>query len=310
MNAIPVLLAAGLLANCTSDSSEDVSMAVETLIPSDSIHLSGLGIFDINSLSLQDSSVYMVSRTAKEIIKTNLAFEPLSRYTAQGKGPGELTDPFDLTTFGEHVFVLDFGQRKIIQFNSNLEPISEFVSEKPPMSVLAVNQDQLWMGSFDMEFEDTYLVDMTLKTITRLGESAATKYPPEGIVDHARNEFGDLLRYRYFTHHADLYLKNGTRLQFKNTTQPEKPELDLRVPSAPVFKWKTHQSAFLSIDRACFLSGENGDHAQPIQCFSFDGSLIAQYEIRYPSKVSVYSDSTLYTYSPTTNHVYVYKLDF
>jgi hypothetical protein len=285
-------------------------LPVQRWVASDSINLAPLGIFEINALSLQDSSFYLVSRRAKELIKTDRRFSLEARYHAPGNGPGELSDPFDLTTFGSRVFVSDFGQRKIVEFNTSLELISELVSEQPPMSLLAVNEHQFWMGSFDMEFEDTYLVDMVQKTFVRLDGSRSVKFPPETISDHVKNARGDVLRYRFFNHHADLFLMNGSRTSFQNTTQPEKPDLDARTTEAPVFKWKTHNSAFLTLDRACFLSGGSNEDSQPVQCFSFDGALMSLHELGHASRISVYLDSTLYTYSSKTNHIYVYDLGF
>ena len=79
----------------------------------------------------------------------------------------------------------------------------------------------------------------------------------------------------------------------------------------PVFKTKIHHSAFLTADRACVLSGDHSPNNQPVQCFDFSGQLVARYSLKQdPSMISVYTDSTLYTYSPKTNHIYVYTLGF
>lgn len=310
MNPHLLLLSTLLLLGCHRASSNQAIPALLELPPSDSISLAGLGVFEINALSLEDSTFFMLSRKTKEIVTTDLHFNLLNRYQRIGHGPGELSDPIDLTIIDNRVFVVDFAQRKIIELDPSLEYVSEFVSEKPPMTLLGIRDDELWMGTFDMEFEDTYSVNPDSGSFTRLQGSLPIQYPPEGITDHTKNAAGDLLRYRYFNHHADLFLRNGTHLSFDNTILPENPELDSRSAGAPVFKWKTHHSAFLTVTLACFLSDSQSESSQPIQCFNFHGRLEALFEIRYPSKISVYADSTLYTYSPTTNHVYVYKFDF
>lgn len=310
MKTLFLLFSSLLLMGCLRSSSKKVLPAVLELTPSDSISLKDLGVFEINAISLHDSTFFLVSRKTKEIVKTDLQFLQLNRYQKIGKGPGELSDPIDLTIIGNRVFVVDFVQRKILEFDDSLNPIIEFVSEKQPMTLLAIRDDELWMGTFDLEFEDVYSVNPDSRSFTRLQGSLPIKYPPEGIADHTKNAAGDVLRYRYFNHRADLFLEDGTRLSFDNTILPQNPDLDTRIAEAPVFKWKTHHSAFLTATFACFLSDSQSESSQPVQCYDFHGRLDSLFDIRHPSKISVYADSTLYTYSANTNHIYVYDLGF
>jgi hypothetical protein len=159
--------------------------------------------------------------------------------------------------------------------------------------------------------EDVYLLDFSTKSMEHIGDLVKTRYPMEGIVSHVKNDAGVVLRYRQFNHRLDVFRANGTQITFVNPTRPERPELSDRISSYPVFGSKIHHSGFVTPELACVLSGDHTPGHQPMQCFDFDGVLVTRYMLKQdPSMISVYSDSTLYTYSPKTNHIYVYSLGF
>jgi hypothetical protein len=281
------------------------------IAPSDSINLAPLGIFTMTALDVKDSLFYLLDRNAKKVVWTSADFSPLGSYSSVGRGPGEFTSPSDLQVTANHVFLIDFGQRKVMRFSRELTPELDFVTEHPPLSIISVDEQRLWMGTLNMEFEDVYSINLVTQSEVLEGQSVKIRYAPEGVVFHAKNPNGVILRYRQFNHRLDVFDSTGTRTSFVNPTQPERPELDPRTSEAPIFKSKTHHSGFVTSNRACVLSGDHTPRSQSVQCFSFDGTLISRYKLsQEPSMISVYSDSTLYTYSPTTNHVYVYKLDF
>jgi hypothetical protein len=281
------------------------------LLPADSLNLDPHGFSMVSTLTKVDSVFFLIDRSSKLVAKTSLQFEPLVKYRAIGAGPGEFSDPFDLSASVDNVYVIDLGQRKLIEFSNNLDPIDELIPEFPPFSVQITGERQVWIGSFDMEYEDVYMVDFNTRKQTLHPLSLSVEYPLEGISFHSKHHSGTVLRYRQFTNRLDVFRPNGDHITFFNPTQPQRPELDSRIPEAPLFKSKIHNSAFLTADRACVLSGDHTPGNQPVQCFDFSGQLLARYSLKQdPSMISVYTDSTLYTYSPKTNHIYVYHLGF
>lgn len=290
---------------------DNVDLPSTALIPADSISLDVLSIFDLAALALEDSSFYLLSRRSKEIQKTTLGFEPIRRYSSIGHGPGEFSDPYDLTTIKDRLYVIDFSQRKLMEFDHHLEPVDEFFTEHPPFSLLAISPRQALMGSLNMAFEDVYLVDFETKSYALDGTSRKVNFGIEGVAFHAKNRNGFVLRVRPFNNRLDLFPPSGSVTTFFNRTQPERPALEPGSDEFPIYKSKIHNGAFVTLDRACVLSGDQTPMHQPVQCFNFEGQLVARYDLlQGASLISVYSDSTLYTYSQITNHIYVYHLGF
>lgn len=298
------------LAHCTEQNSYP-NIPIANVPPNDSTDIAPTGVFSISSMISVDSTFFLSSGQSKTVVKTNQRFEVLNRYSAIGRGPFELGDASELTNSEERVYMIDFSQRKLIEFTHELIPVDEFFVEKPPFSIISVDDQLLWLGALDLTREDIYEIDFEAKEISPLGELVKTRYPMEGLVSHTKNLSGNLLRYRQYHHRLDLFRADGTHITFTNPTRPERPEVDASIPGYPVFISKIHNSAFLTADRACVLSGDHTPGNQPVQCFDFDGNLVARYSLKQdPSMISVYADSTLYTYSPKTNHIYVYTLGF
>lgn len=307
----PHVLLVLLFAISCQQNNEIVDLRATILYPIDSIPLAALSLHDLTALSIEDSSAFLLSRASKEIVKTNLRFKPLLRYGVTGFGPGEFTDPYDLSASSDRLYVIDFSQRKLMQFDHKLRPIDEFFSKFPPFSILYTKGSHAWMGTMDMEYEDVYRVDFDNKQLTLIEGSKLIKYGLEGVALHAKNDAGRIIRYRPFNRQLDLFDPSGSRITFQNLTQPERPELEPGSEAFPIFKQRIHHGAFVTGDRACVLSGDHSPQNQPVQCFDFDGKLVYAYILKQgASLISTYSDSTLYTYSPTTNHIYVYNLGF
>jgi hypothetical protein len=299
-----------LLASCQQQN-RHLKTAIFELTPVDSFDVSRLKMYLVNSIVLHDSTLFISSTLSKTIVKTTLRFEPLAQFRMRGRGPFDLEDVSDLAVSEHHLYAIDFKQRKLVEFTHDLVPISEILSDPPPLSILAVKNRLLWLGSFDLAFEDVYVVDVESGTFSNHGSSISTDLPMEGLVFHAKNSTGDILRYRQFNHRLDLFQVNGRQQTFYNKTQPKRPLVVERVPGYPLFEKKIHHSAFLTSHQACVLSGNHSQNNQPVQCFDFTGELVAQYRLRQdPSLISVYTDSTLFTYSQLNNYIYVYHLGF
>lgn len=298
------------VAACHSTLDKNDSLAT-IFAATDSINLSRADLYQITSIDFKDPHFYLVSYPSKVVARTDTSFTQIIRVAASGRGPNELTSPYDLAIAPGRVFVADSEQRKIISYTMDLIPLDEFIFQEPILSLSASSSETLFIGTLNMEYEDVHLIDFKSKTSRLDGNSFKIKNPMEGFVDHSGNQSGDLLRYRQFHHRLDLFRADGTHITFANTTRPERPEVDSSIPGYPVFKSKIHNSAFLTASRACVLSGDHTPGNQPVQCFDFDGNLVARYSLKQdPSMISVYADSTLYTYSPKTNHIYVYSLGF
>jgi hypothetical protein len=284
---------------------------VSSIAPNDSIDLSPAELFEISSLHFKDSHFYMVGYRSKIVAKADSSLKQILRLSASGRGPYEFTNPYSLAITDSGVYVADSDQRKIIYYSLGLVPLDEFRFEEPILSLSSSNTSDLLIGTLNMEYEDVYRVDFKTKKSRLDGNSFKTSNPMEGIVYHSHNDLGDLLRFRQYHHRLDLYRADGTHITFSNPTRPERPDENKSIPGYPVFTSTTHNSAFLTADRACVLSGDHTPGNQPVQCFDFSGQLVARYSLKQdPSMISVYTDSTLYTYSPKTNHIYVYNLGF
>jgi hypothetical protein len=251
---------------------------------------------------------YFIDRYLGELVQTDIEFNRIRNYSAKGRGPHELTRPLSITRSQNYLFLID-AQRKIVRFDESLNPIGEMITEHPPFSIHALNDSTLWMGTVHHEYEDVYQVEFLSDTFVRVGVSRKVENMAASIVFLTSNSAGNILRYRLFGNHIDLYHFGTLLKSFKNVSQPDFPEVNLESP-VPIYKTKTHNIAFLTESLACFLSGDIAPRRQPIQCFDFDGNLISRYVIPTPSPFTVYSDSLLYTYSPETNHIYVYDLGF
>lgn len=311
MKSLLLIASVSLLLVFCRRQNDIVDLPSTALIPVDSISLDVLSILDLTTLTIEDSSFYLLSRQSKEILKTTLQFEPIRRYGSIGHGPGEFWDPYDLTTIKDRLYVIDFSQRKLLEFDLHLQPIDEFFTEYPPFSLLAISPGRALMGTMNMEFEDVYLVDFDTKSYALDGRSRKVNNGIDGVVFHARNRNEFVLRVRPFNNRLDIIPPSGSVTTFFNQTQPEKPDLEPGSEEFPIFKSKIHNGAFLTLDRACVLSGGQTPMHQPVQCFNFEGQLVARYDLlQSASLISVYSDSTLYTYSQITNHIYVYHLGF
>lgn len=310
MKPILLLLFIASLSSCRpAESRSDV--AIQRLVPLDSIDLTPRGIYSVSALHLSDSVHHILDRGAKTLFWTTPGFETIGSYSAIGNGPGEFSSPSDLQVTQNHIFLIDFGQRKVMRFGRDLTPQIDLVTEHPPLSILSLDDRTLWMGTLDMEFEDVYLLDLDARTEVLQGPSAKIRHAPEGIVFHSMNSSGTILRYRQYNHRLDVFDAAGKRTSFVNPVLPERPELDPRSPEAPIFTSKIHHSGFVTADRACVLSGDHSPKTQPMHCFSFDGTLVGRFILTQdPSMISTYLDSTLYTYSSKTNHIYVYDLGF
>lgn len=280
------------------------------LIPYDSINLFDLEIYSVDGLVKLGSEHYLVDRPSKKVVRLDDKFRTLSVYDITGNGPNEFSDPFDITGYGDRIYVIDLGDRKIQSFTLDLLPLAEISAIEPPVSLFALNESILLMGTLNMEFEDVYRVNFSSSSFDLDGRSAKVKVPLSGIVFHTSNSFGDVLRYRQFTNRFEILLADNTMRSYANTSQPDFPEVYPQTNMPPLFKTKIHNTAFLTSSRACFLSGDSSEGLQPMQCFSFLGHLLSKHELHQPSPISLYSDSTLYTYSPKTNHIYVYNLGF
>lgn len=310
MKSTLILLSLVLIQSCKPDMT-GLELTTQNIAPLDSIDMTPLGIFSVSALHVSDSIHHILDRSTKTIVWTTSDFKKVGSYSAVGTGPGEFTSPSDLQVTPSHIFLVDFGQRKILRFSRDFVPQIDLVTEHPPLSIHIIDQQRLWMGTLDMEFEDVYLVDLDKRTEVLDGPSVKIRYAPEGITFHARNDAGTILRYRQYNNRLDVFDAEGQRTSFVNKTRPERPELDPRSPEAPIFTSKIHHSGFVTTDRACVLSGDHSPKSQPMQCFSFDGTLVGRYIlVQDPSMISVYADSTLYTYSANTNHIYVYDLGF
>ena len=292
------------------DNSSVSSIPQTNLVVIDSTDIWENGIASLASLINVDEDFYGVDRSSKKIIRLSKSLSVLNRYETQGSGPGELGDPFDIAAWGDMIYVIDFSDRKIQSYTRQLEPVDELISKEPPFSLLAIDDGILLMGTMNMEFEDVYEVDFHQSSFRLDGRSSTVKYPFEGIVFHSRNTRGDLLRYRLFSNRFDILSINGTEGVYKNHTQVAHPALVENPYGPPIFKGKIHNTAFITLERACFLSGDHTESSQPMQCFSFDGTLVARYVLPKPASIAVYADSVLHTYSPENNHIYVYHLGF
>ncbi len=304
---LPIIIP--LLVGCHANSGES-TIPQTNLVAMDSTDIWENGITSLVSLMIVDDDFYGVDRASKKIVRLSRSFAILNSYETQGNGPGELGDPFDIAAWDKIVYVIDFSDRKIQSYTRQLEPIDELVSKEPPFSLLAIDDGILLMGTMNMEFEDVYEVDFSKSTFRLDGRSIKVKYPFEGIVLHSRNWRGDLLRYHLFSHRFNVITIDGREGAYTNKTQAAHPAIVENPYGPPIFKDKIHNAAFLTHDRACFLSGDHTDNSQPMQCFSFDGTLVARYVLPKPASIAVYADSILYAYSPTTNHIYVYDLGF
>ena len=310
MRTLALILIYSTLISCRDQATQPTVPSTD-IQPIDSIDVSPLELFFVNSIAYHDSSFFLSSGQTKSIVKTNLHLKPLAQYRKPGHGPFELDDASDISVSEEHLYLIDFSQRKLVEFTHELIPVSEIVIEHPPFSIQAIREGVVWLGSLDMEYEDVYVVDFATKSLKHHGTSIKTKVPMEGLVFHSKNSNGDILRYRQYNHRLDFFPRDGSQLTFSNTLRPERPDVVKGIPGYPVFDKKIHHSAFLTADRACVLSGDHSPNNQPVQCFDFSGQLVARYSLKQdPSMISVYTDSTLYTYSPKTNHIYVYNLGF
>jgi len=279
--------------------------------PSDSISMEKLDIDSVSSLVVRDSSFFILDRLRKQVIRTSLSMNPVYRYGATGRGPSEFSDPFDLSVSDKNLMVIDFQKRSMMMFDHHLIPSGDISLEYPPFSIMALNDTSVWIGTFDFEFEDVYVIDLITKNQSLAGKSRQVDHGMEGITFHASNQQGTILRYRQYNHRLDVFDAEGRQTSFVNPARPERPELDPRSPDAPIFTSKIHHSGFVAGDRACVLSGDHAPRSQPMHCFSFDGTWIGNYVLAQDaSMISVYSDSLLYTYSQQTNHIYVYNLGF
>lgn len=275
----------------------------------DSINAMNASIHHVGDMLKSSRGWYFIDRSSVKLVQTDPQFNLIREYSAKGRGPHELSRPLSITIAENFIFLIDGTQRKIVQFDFELNPVNERVLAEHALSILALNDSLLWFGSLHHDFEDVYQYSIPSANVSRIGVSKKVNLAIESIVFHVNNRNGHILRYRPFGHSAEVYYNGTLQKSFKNVTQPEFPELDIESP-VPMYKTKTHNIAFLTESRACFLSGDVGPRRQPIQCFDFDGNLVSRYVIPTPSPFAVYSDSLLYTYSPETNHIYVYNLGF
>jgi hypothetical protein len=260
-------------------------------------------------LAPQNDIFFFIDNRRNSIHQVNKIFEPIRTYSSIGRGPGELKKPHSLSTSSRFLFVTDPTQQKIFRFSLDLKPGIELVVPFSPLSIFAINDSILWVGTLNMEYEDVFEINFSTKLVVRLKSTAMITHPPEGIVFHSSNKFGDVLRYRQFSNRAEVFQNNKLVASFMNSTQPKTPNYTIKY-DLPFFNSKTHAAAFLTESLACFLSGDIGPRRQPIQCFDFDGNLVSRYVIPTPSPFATYHDSLLYTYSPETNHIYVYDFGF
>ena len=288
---------------------EKAMPSVETVSIADSIDIQPIGLYSVGDMLQVEDGFIILDRVKIAIVKTNDSFLPTLRYDNVGMGPFEFQRPIFMTSSGREVFLIDGPQLKIIRFDLNLTPLSEHKVNHPPFSIVSINDTILWMGTVHSEFQDVYQININSGSYNQLGKSRKIKTMPESIVFHASNNNGQIARYRPFGNIVELFQNGSLVSTFRNHSQAELPEIDPKSP-APMFKSKTHNSAFVTESLACFLSGDFGRRRQPIQCFDFDGNMVSRYVIPTPSTISVYSDSLLYTYSPETNHIYVYDLGF
>ncbi len=299
-----------ILLLATSCQSETVTkMPVElSLNLVDSVNAFDFDVNHVGDMMRTETSWFFLDRASGVLVKADSQFRQVQKYTAKGRGPHELAKPQSFSLSNRFLFLLD-AQHKIVQFDFELNPIDELLINEPSFSILALNDSILWLGALNMAYEDVHQINTITDEIERIGKSRKVNLPLESVVFHASNHTGHIARYRVFGNGVDLYHNSNLRKSFKNVSQPDFPLVNHESP-VPIYKTKTHNIAFLTESLACFLSGDIGPRRQPIQCFDFDGNLVSRYVIPTPSPFATYHDSLLYTYSPETNHIYVYDLGF
>ncbi len=304
----PTILLLLALVSCESRT-YPLNLVEAPILPKDSTNLVGLNVDGMSGLAYQKDYFFFIDHSRNSIHQVNKFFEPIGTYSSIGRGPGELNKPHSLSTTSTFLFVSDPSQQKIFRLGLDMTPGIELVVPFNPLSIFAVNDSIVWAGTLNMEYEDIYEINFSTKQTVRLKSTAIITHPPEGIVFHSSNKFGAVLRYRQFSNRAEIFQNNKLATSFLNSTQPKTPNFTIKY-DLPFFNSKTHSAAFLTESLACFLSGDIGPRRQPIQCFDFDGKLVSRYVIPTPSPFATYHDSLLYTYSPETNHIYVYDLGF